>query len=310
MAALVCEDVAGEMAKCANSAFLAALTTYNNPVAEFRQQTFSWQMIAAWEILLKARIVQQNDGDLEKILLDPQTNRGKDTIGLREALAKTEDLTKNCRANIEGLLGVRNQASHFGVLNSELQNAIHRFATGSVQNFMKLSGKWFGLPSQNLVLMPIGTTGKVEVAWNQSTTKQRELFDLLAQISKSDDHLDKEFMVTAAISIEINRGISGGGNIGLTNDPSAPLTRISDDEAMKRYSSTYGDLIEGCKKRYVNFKQDAKFRRLHSDVKSDPHCAYERKLNPQKPSSSGQFFYNMEAVFLKLDEDYTQYGKK
>ena len=55
------------MARCAGAAMLGAIEIYNKPTVEYREQTFAMLITNAWEILLKARIVQLRGGRLQAI---------------------------------------------------------------------------------------------------------------------------------------------------------------------------------------------------------------------------------------------------
>ena len=55
------------MARCAGEALLAAVEIYNKPKVEFREQTVAFLIVNAWEVLLKARIVQQSGGKVQSI---------------------------------------------------------------------------------------------------------------------------------------------------------------------------------------------------------------------------------------------------
>lgn len=54
--------------KKAIAAGLSAIEVYNKPSFEYRDETFSILMINAWELMLKARILQQNDNKMRSIL--------------------------------------------------------------------------------------------------------------------------------------------------------------------------------------------------------------------------------------------------
>ena len=92
----------------------------------------------------------------------------------------------------------------------------------------------------------------------------------------------------------------------MTTDPKAPKFRVSDDEALRTFPATYDELVAECKKRYSNFKQNARFYKLLKSVKADSNCAHERRLNPNSKKSAMQMFYNFDTTFAKLDEEYTK----
>ena len=135
------------MARCAASALLAAIEIYNKPTVEYREQTLALLVTNAWEVLLKARIVQQSGGKLETLyrrepkseryVRDKETQEPR-TIGLRRILSQFP-LPDEVKANIKGLMEVRNRAAHMGVLSAEVRERILGFGTASVHNFVKLS---------------------------------------------------------------------------------------------------------------------------------------------------------------------------
>ena len=48
-------------------AALSAIEVYNKPDFKYREETFSILMINSWELLLKAKIIKENNGDLKSI---------------------------------------------------------------------------------------------------------------------------------------------------------------------------------------------------------------------------------------------------
>ena len=50
------------MARCAGEALLAAVEIYNKPRVEYREQTVAFLLVNAWEVIIKARIVNSRVG--------------------------------------------------------------------------------------------------------------------------------------------------------------------------------------------------------------------------------------------------------
>ena len=181
------------MARCATSAVLAAIEIYNKPTVEYREQTFALLMVNAWEILLKARLVQQAGGKMAAIYRredssrryrrDPQT-REPLTIGLAEALGRA-DIPREVRGNISGLVEVRNRAAHLGVLAPDARQAVLAFGTASVQNFLKVSSRWFGEAPEVPYLLPVGFLGHATATGVAPTVGQKALLEILNQLSES-----------------------------------------------------------------------------------------------------------------------------
>ena len=302
------------MARCAREALLAAIEIYNKPKVEYREQTVSFLLVNAWEVLIKARIVQQNGGKIQSIYRregnSPRFEKRNGeflTIEIWGALNRS-GLPQEVKSNISGLVKIRNRATHLGVLVPELKKAVLEFSTASVQNFAKAYANWFRESIDAPYLLPLGFVGAAQTAITKYPIRQRELLKELSSLANSQEPTDSGYSVVMQVRVELSRGVSGGGNIGLTNDPSVPRVSISDDEALKAFPVPYKDLVGICKNRYSDFKQNDRFHSSMKKVNSDPKCAYERKLDPTAKKSSTKRFYNIDQALAKLDSEYAKYA--
>ena len=304
------------MARCAASALLAAIEIYNKPTVEYREQSLSLLLTNAWEILLKARLVQLAGGKIQAIYeresRSRRYKRDRETdeplsIGLKVALGRVP-LPNEVKANVKGLIEIRNRAAHLGMLSAEARQRILYFGTASVHNFIRLSTKWFGEVIEAPYLLPVGFAGHAATVKETYPKRQRDLIKALDGLVDSGSTANSDYSVVIHVDVNLNRGFSGGGNIGLTDDPAAPTVRISDDEALAHYPSTYADVLAACKERYANFVQNRQFVQRMKLVKADPKCAHERKLNPNSDKTSTQFFYQLVTTLTKLDSYYHKRG--
>ncbi len=302
------------MARCAASALLAAIEIYNKPTFEYREGSLALLMTNAWEILLKARIVQLSDGKIQAIfrrqqgsryfIRDTDTNEPL-TISLRSAIGRT-DVPDQVATNIRGLMAIRNRYAHLGILATETKRKILSFGTSSVHNFSNISKEWFGEAVEVPYLLPVGFIGEATVVRGAFPKAQRDLLRILeGLVSSSAVDSGSGYSVSMQIDIELNRELSGGGSIGVTHDPNAPKVHVSDDEMLRHYSMTYNDLARECRQRYSDFKRNARFHGILKIIKADPNCAYERKLNPGSRTSSTAIFYNADATLARLDAEYS-----
>ena len=301
------------MARCAGAAMLGAIEIYNKPNVQYREQTFAMLASNAWELLLKARILQLDRGRVQSIyrrkrgsrLIDreSETNEPR-TISLRQALQRVS-VPGEVTANIKGLMFVRNHAAHLGILEPAARQKVLEFGTASVENFTKLSRSWFDETIDAPYLLPLGFIGDATIVQTSVSQGQRSLLKTLNTISNaSANAATSGFSVALRVDVKLNRGLSGGGSIGFTNDPAAPKVSISDDEALEYYSDTYHDVIAACRARYPGFKQNARFGSVMKMVKEDPNCAYERKLDPRNPKGQRKILYNLTASLARLDKEY------
>ena len=160
-------------------------------------------------------------------------------------------------------------------------------------------------------LLPVGFLGHATATGVAPTVGQKALLEILNQLSESSGTGDPEYAVVMHVDIELNRGFAGGGNIGFTTDPTAPTVRMSDDEALSRFPTEYRELVRLCIGRYAGFKQNQEFHDLMKTVNRDPQCAYERRLDPTRETSTvAKRFYKVEAVFSRLDNHYARVAPK
>ena len=167
------------MARCAASALLAAIEIYNKPTVEYREQTLALLITNAWEILLKARLVQLAGGKIEAIYKrDSKSGRYERdcatgepfSIGLKVVLGRVP-LPNEVKVNVEGLIQVRNRVAHLGVLSTEARERILSFGTASVHNFVKLSNS---MVRANRLKHP---TCYQSVSWDTQRSSKRHTLD-------------------------------------------------------------------------------------------------------------------------------------
>lgn len=302
-----------KMVQCATSALLMAIEICNKPTLEFREQTFALLTVNAWEIFLKARIVQQNGGKIQSIyrrqknsIRYKRTAEGEPlTISLNEALnrANPPNIVKD---NIKGLTLVRNQVAHFGLVYADLQLLILQYGTASIMNYISLSKKWFEYSVDVPFLLPVGFVGDIDIIKGSSVGRQKILLKALRDFAERHSNLSSsEYAVALRIDVNLDTNLKGGGTIGITNDPAAPEVRIDDTKFLNNYPKTYDEIVKLCKKRYPDFKQNPRFHAAMREVKKDPRCAKERKLNPKKTDgNTSKWFYNWEATKDRLDNEY------
>lgn len=301
------------MARCAASALLAAVEIYNKPSFAHREQSFAILTANAWEILAKARVIQQNNERIQSIY------RAKDrrnryprgdyedilTIRIEQALSKAS-IPPNIYSNVAGIIKIRNSMVHLGVLKPQTSMQILSFGTASVQNFITLYANWFRETVSIPYLLPVGFTGEANFSSANAPKKQRELISELTELANSPADSDSVYSVSIQVSVRLNPIFSGGGTIGITDDPNAPRVQVSDDEWLQQFPKSHADILIACRDRYTDFRQTRRFYELMRVIKSNPMCAWERRFDPTNRSSQTKWFYNQEQVFRILDEEYTQ----
>lgn len=145
-------------------AFLLGLEIYNKPTIKYRIEGFSFFMINAWELMLKAELIKRGGNIYFKD--DP----GR-TISVTSTIAKIySDKNTKIRLNLEKIVDLRNISTHFITEDYEIKyvalfqacvlnfvNEIKRFHSVSMenyisQNFLTISANYEPLTNEQIRL--------------------------------------------------------------------------------------------------------------------------------------------------------------
>jgi len=159
-----------EIIKKSVAAAVSAIEIYNKPDFRYREETFSILMTNAWELLFKAKIIQDSNEDPNSIAeYDTVTRRYRLnrsgnplTFGLGYLLEvlfhqNNSGLLKPCYENIQALIEVRDNSIHFINKDLNLSRRVQEIGTASLLNYVLLMGDWFSadLSQYNFFLMPL-----------------------------------------------------------------------------------------------------------------------------------------------------------
>src|SRR6185312_15834780 len=155
------------VAEKAAAAMANAIEAYNKPAHTYREEIFSLLSVNAWELLLKARILQLNDSDLRSIYVysTRKTKSGKPgtkryvernqagtpkTVSLHRCISILEgdarsNLPVQVRRNLLALSEIRDSSAHFITASPVLRGQVLRLGLASVKNFVLLAKEWFEL---------------------------------------------------------------------------------------------------------------------------------------------------------------------
>ena len=312
------------------AAMLSAIEIYNKPDFKYREETFSVLCINAWELLLKAQVLHLNSNKLSSIyktelktLKNGNTSTSKTTKKNRSGNAMSINLfeayhiitnefglrvEKVVYENLLALTEIRDNSIHF--INDDLTIAIkiQELGTAALQNYLHLVNEWFGnvLAKYNFYLMPISFFRDFQDA--SGTILNNSEKNVLKYIKKSEEKYDdtdfSDFNLTLRIDLKFQKVKSTTGlPVMITNDPSATLVQLSEEDISDKYPWNYDVLTTRCTKRYLDFKVNNKYHTLRKKFESDPRYTYQRLLDPSNPNSSKKAFYNPN-IFKEFDQNY------
>ena len=317
------------------AAAISAIEIYNKPDFKYREETFSVLMMNAWELILKSRIVPQNNNKLSSIYvyerklnkdgskckrLSIKVNRSGNpmTIGATKAIeillaSGDTNLKGPCQENISILQEIRDNAVHFRNRDHFLGNKIQEVGTASLRNYLNLIRIWFGydLSKYNFFLMPLSFYHEFDEATSLSVEKPSDqIKNLIAYITQqeiahpSDENTD--FNISLKVETQfVKANTPDAMPFHYSQSPDALQINITEEDALKKYSLDYNALTAALRKRYSNFKADQQYHDLRKAFEVDERWGRIRLLDPQNPKSAKKVFYCPE-IIKEFDNHYTK----
>lgn len=293
------------------SACVSAIEIYNKPNFEYREETFSILMVNAWELLLKAKIIQDDNDNPDAIhiikhgqcVISPSGNPKTISLGTTlNRLLANGSVPKVVGDNIKLLMNIRDDSVHFMCNDRELSSSIQEVGTASLKNFMTLTMSWFkyDFNQYNFYLMPVSFFHLSDVtSFSVANSVKENLLKYLKSVEKEHEQ-DKD--ANYAISLKLATKLVKTSNdealqVRLTNDPNAPEIVLSEEDALKNYPHDYHDLLEILKCRYTDFKQNQTFHEQMRTLKAEGerYCKV-RRLDPDNPKSINKTFYHNRVI--------------
>jgi hypothetical protein len=312
-------------------AAVAAIEVYNKPNFSYREESFALLMTNAWELLLKAKWLADH-GDVVDSLYElasdasgnkiPRTNRSGNPLsyGIGYLASKLlEDANsgfeKGCHDNILALVEIRDNAAHFLNKDLYLGRRVLEVGTASLRNYVLLSGEWFqiDLANYNFFLMPISFYHGFETAEPVSRAhypiQVQKLLSFIDTLEAEEADPNSRQHVALRLETKLVRGKDSTAlAFRWTDDPSAPVLAMREEDVLKNYPLTYRGLTDTLKRRYSDFVENQEYHRLRKDLESEKKYCLIRLLNPSSPKSSKQVFYN--ANILQAFDKHYQIRKK
>ena len=228
-------------------ASIAAIEIYNKPDFRYREETFYILMLNAWEILLKARILKENNNNNRSIEVWQKKQRKSDgkltkrkyakknrsgnimVIGLEKAAAlvssyKSNKIDLDCLANLDLIKEIRDSAVYLRNFDPGLAKRVQQVGSASLRNFLHAAQSWFkvDLRKYNFFLMPISFFSTDEIIESAKVYPSKVSSNLSGLIDKlSAEQSSSNYFVTMNVNFSFVR----------SNDLGAIDVRISNDKA-------------------------------------------------------------------------------
>jgi hypothetical protein len=312
------------------AALIAAIEIYNKPDFRYREETFAILAVNAWELLLKAKLLLDNDNDIKCIYvyerrkskkgmptkkLFKKRNRAGNiqTLTIGQTIVEIEKkgviIPIGVKKNIDALVEVRDNSIHYISAGALLSKQILEVSTASVSNFLRLSKEWFGhdLSKYHLHLMPIGFVYPIKYRDGIIvTTDEANIVKYLSDIIKASDVDPADpYQVALTLHLKMKRSSADTAiKVAITDDPDATRVLLAEEDIRAKYPWDYTELTRRLKVRYANFKMSNDFHASLKPLKKELKYCMPRYLDPGNPKSAKKDFYNPN-ILKELDALYT-----
>ena len=299
---------------------LAAIEVYNKPTFSYREETFCILAVNAWELLLKAKLLREANNDPKAIQVrEPRKLKdgGKSTkqmtvkknrIGnamtlqltaciavLEKSADRMDRVPQEVVLNLDAMIDVRDNATHFIVANAVLQRSVLELACASVRNYVALSKTWFDRDFANSLslMLPVAFFhGADEVGAVVVTKDEKRLIDRLQAIARQPA-ADGQYQVAVRVDVRLRRSnLDTAANVQVTRDAEALAIRLDENQLMESYPWSYFELQAQLKKRKPDMKFNAKFHSIKKPLMAEKGLVHSRLLDPNNPKSSKKDFYS------------------
>lgn len=302
---------------------LAAIEIYNKPDFKNREQVFAILMVAAWESLLKAKVLKDGGNRLAAIYVKEKgrykrKKRTKQhfTVGLDEVIERCQ-LPDVLKKNIEKLEDVRDAAVHLTAESSALAYVVFSLGAATLRNYARLAEKWFrlGLHDYNFYILPLGFSYPFRTLTAAALEKEpeevAEIVREIAQAQEAGGATDGEYYLVCEIQTSLisAKKITDATDLTVAVHASG-VERVLVDRVVDltdQYPYTYREVFQRIRKELPGTKQAA-FDALIRDKKIKGDARYSKynfrsKLEAKRGASKGTaLIYNEEFVRLALVE--------
>lgn len=292
----------------------AAIELYNKPVFPYRNESFSILMINAWELLLKAKKLKENNNKMTSLYIKEKvkskkgvpTNKKKykrnrtgnfSTLSITD-LMKTEITDKNLNKNLLLLLEIRDNAIHCFNKPKLLEKHYLEIIVATLSSFQVALMQWFSydISNDDMFIIPVGFNIPKEYDLTDISTKEEK--NILKYISEQRNNTDNtsDFDVALNIDVKFTKSKSETASLVKYSPDGLPIKVDSEEVFQGKYPLSYEKLIEKLRGRYTNFKQNKEFWDLKNKFEQSEKCSGVRYLDYYNKKGTQKRYYSPEMI--------------
>jgi len=310
------------------AAMISAIEIYNKPDFKYREETFAILAINAWELLLKAKWLQDNNNRLSSLYVMERRLKpdGKPYMKLKIKVTESGNpfthsldfvakkllekgvLPDAAHRNLRALAEIRDSSVHFYNRSNLFAVRLQEVGSATVKNFVKVAQDWFrvDLGKFNFYLMPLAFIAHQRRVQGVTLTKEEKNVAEFIAAQEAAATATDDYAVAVNIEVVFSRSkASDALKVQLSNDPDAPRLQLSEEQIKDRYPLNYNSLTTECQDRYTDFLANQKYHDIRTPLKSDKKFCLIRRLDQDNPRSPKQEWFS-RAVFTELDKHYSK----
>ena len=304
------ENISKRLVEKSIEAFILGLEIYNKPTIRYRIEGFSFFVINAWELMLKAELINRGESIYYK-------DKPERTLSV-EAVVKKVYTDKNTRTrlNLEKIIELRNISTHYITEDYEVKyaplfqacvlnyvNELQRFHDEDItkhiaQNFLTISARYEPLTNEQIRM-------KYSPEIAEKLIRQGNEIEVLSDTYNSD-----KFSINIKQQLYVTKKKSEADfivSIGSASDNKVAVVKeLKDPSDTHKYSfnNVVAAVRERMRKEHVRIDYGAGFNgyvlRLIMEfynIKQDPHYTYEHVIGKQH-----QYTYSQQLVEFIVTE--------
>ena len=297
------DDVKQKLVDKSVEAFILALEVYNKPTIRYRIEGFSFFICNAWELMLKAELVNKNVSIYQKDKKDR-------TLSLEQTVKKIyTDKNTRIRLNLERIIELRNISTHYITEDYEAKyaplfqacvlnfvNEINRFHNVDItkhiaQNFLTITSSYEPLSNEQIILKyspevaqkfiqqsnQIDVLTKeydsdkfaIQIKQNLYITKKKDEADFTVAMEKNSDN-----KVTV---IKELKDPSNTHQYSFSNVIIAVQNRLKKNNIKLGYEKGFNTYVLSMFSDFYNIKSDSKYAYSHN-IGNSHHYTYSEQL--------------------------------
>lgn len=310
------ENLAKRLVDKSIEAFIMGLEIYNKPTIRYRIEGFSFFIVNAWELLLKAELLNRG----ESIYYKDKPDR---TLSVDSVIRKIyTDKHTRIRINLEKIIELRNISTHYITEDYEVKyaplfqacvlnfvNEMQRFHDEDItkyiaQNFLTISARYEPLSNEQIKL-------KYSPEIAEKLIQQANEIDVLSGAYSSD-----KFAIDIRQNLYITKKKAEADFIvGIDSDAETKVTPVKElkdpsDTHKYSYRSVITTVQERLNKKHIKLGYKAGFTQYvlnliidFYDIKRDEKYAYKHIIGNQKRYTYSQQFIDFIVSEIEKSPD-------